>query len=155
MDLLNIDNLGQLTKDSAMLFYDLTIGAWVRTPGSTAPPPIQPVLTIGATYQIEVTFCRAGNIENVMGGTFYGGIKIKGDYAGAVVASDATPDQIGDNGVVFAANLTTTAGKAYFTANPTVDTVAAVFVIAATIDETEFKTAPLEITLQNDYFPEQ
>lgn len=138
-----------------MLYYDLDIGAWVRTPGSVTPPQIQPVLTIGATYQIDATFCRGENIENVMGGTFYGGIKIKGDYNGSVVASDSSPEQIGDNGIVFAIDLTTTAGKAYFTANPTLDTVAAVFVIVATIDESEFKAAPLEITLQNDYFPEQ
>lgn len=138
-----------------MIYYDLNIGSWVRTPGSVTSPPIQPVLTIGATYQIEVTFCRGETIENVMGGTFYGGIKVKGDYAGDVVADDATPVQIGDNGVVFAIDLTTVAGKAYFTANPTIDTVAAVFVIAATIETTEFKTAPLEITLQNDYFPLQ
>ena len=138
-----------------MIYYDLEINAWVRTPGSVSAPPIQPVLTIGATYQIEVTFCRGAEIENVMGGTFYGGIKIKGDYAGDVVADDDAPDQIGDNGIVFNIDLTTAEGKAYFTDNPTTDTVSAVFVIAATIETTEFKTTPLEITLQNDYFPEQ
>ena len=138
-----------------MQFYDLDIGAWVRTPGSITPPPIQPVLTIGATYQIEVTFCRGGQIENALGGTFFGGIKIKGDYSGDTVASDSSPVQTGDVSTVFTMDLTTTEGKAYFTANPTADTVAAVFVIAATIDDTEFKTAPMELTLQNDYFSDQ
>ena len=138
-----------------MLYYDLNIGSWIRTPGSESPASIQPVLTVGATYPIEVTFCRGTTVENVMGGTFYGGIKIKGDYSGDVVADDSSPVQIGDNGVVFTMDLTTVAGKAYFTANPTTDTADAVFVIVATIEEAEFKTAPLEITLQNDYFPEQ
>lgn len=138
-----------------MIYYDLNLGTWVRLPGSVSPPQTTPVLTVGASYRVEVTFCRGDAIENVMGGTFYGGIKIKGDYSGEVVASDADPDQIGNNGIVFSINLTTTEGKAYFTSNPTLDTVPAVFVIAATIEENEFKTSPLEIILQNDYFPDQ
>lgn len=138
-----------------MLFYDLTLGAWVRNPGSESPPQISPVLTVGAKYQLDVAFVNGTEIQSVAGGTFYGGIKIKGDYSGDVVASDDSPTFDGDESAVFNMDLTTTEGKAYFTANPTVDTVAAVFVIAATIDVDEFKTAPLEITLQNDYFPEQ
>lgn len=136
-----------------MLFFDLDRGTWVERPGSATPPQSIPVLTIGAVYQIPVAFIRGELVENVMGATFYGGIKIKSDYSGDVVASDAAPTQDGEEAVVFSIDLTTTSGKAYFTTNPTVDSVSAVFVVLATIDEAEFKTPPFEIALQNDYFP--
>ena len=135
-----------------MLYFDLTLGAWVNNPGSSSTPQMEPVLTIGASYQLLVTFCRGTEIENVSGGTFYGGIKVKSDYQGTVTASDAAPLESGEESIVFTMDLNTVAGKEYFTTNPTVDTVAAVFVVEATIDAAEFKTPPFPITLQNDYF---
>lgn len=138
-----------------MLFFDLDLGAWVRNPGSESPPQVSPVLTVGAVYDIEVTFVHGTSSQSTSGGTFYGGIKLKGDYSGTVVAADAAPTFGGQESVIFSIDLTTTDAKAYFTANPTADTVEAVFVIAATLDTTEFKTPPLEITLQNDYFADQ
>jgi len=136
-----------------MLYFDLTLGAWVNTPGSSSPPFMEPVLTVGASYQLLVTFCRGTEPEIVSGGTFYGGIKIKGDYAGTITASDNAPVEDGNGAIVFTLDLDTVNGKEYFTSNPTVDTVSAAFVITATIDELEFKTPPFPITLQNDYFP--
>ena len=136
-----------------MLYYDLNLGAWVNQAGSVSPPFMEPVLTIGASYQLLVSFCRGSEIVNVSGGTFYGGIKVKGDYAGTITASDASPVEDGEGAIVFTMDLDTTEGKEYFTDNPTADTVSAVFVIEATIDEIEFKTPPFPITLQNDYFP--
>lgn len=138
-----------------MLFFDLKSLSWVVRPGSDTPPQMQPVLTIGATYQIGVSFVRGEDTVNVGGSAFYGGIKIKSAYSGTVIASDSSPIQDGDETTVFSIDLTTTDGKSYFTANPTIDSVEAVFVVVATIDGVEFKTPPLEITLQNDYFPLQ
>jgi|TARA_R110000744_G_scaffold60999_6_gene126265 hypothetical protein len=135
-----------------MLYFDLTLGAWVNTPGSSSTPQMEPVLTIGASYQLLVTFCRGTEIESVTGGTFYGGIKIKGDYAGTITASDSAPVECGEDAIVFTMNLDTVEGKEYFTTNPTTDIVSAVFVVEATIDVAEFKTPPFNITLQNDYF---
>ena len=136
-----------------MLYFDLTLGAWVNSPGSVSTPMMEPVLTVGASYQLLVSFCRGTEIEVVSGGTFYGGIKIKGDYAGTITASDNAPVEDGEGAIVFTMDLDTVEGKEYFTENPTLDTVQAVFVIEATIDDIEFKTPPFNLTLQNDYFP--
>ena len=138
-----------------MLFFDLDLGAWVSRPGGTSPPQMTPVLTVGAIYQMPVTFIRGEQLQSVGGGTFYAGIKIKSDFAGTVGAGDATPTIDGEQAVIFSMDLTTTDGKAYFTANPTADTVSAVFVVVATIDAGEFKTPPFEVTLQNDYFSDK
>ena len=138
-----------------MLYFDLNAGAWVGRPGSETPPVMVPVLTVGATYQIEVSFVRGSDVENVLGGTFYGGVKLKGDYSGTILADDAAPVQNGEESIIFSIDLTTTDAKAYFTENPTEDTVSAVFVVAATISDYEFKTPPFEIVLQNDYLTEQ
>lgn len=137
-----------------MLYYDLDFGAWVRKPGSSAPPWIQPVLTVGAKYTIQATFCRGAEIIAGLAGTFYAGIRIKSDYTGTIISENSDPDFTGENSVSFLMDLTTTDAKSYFTANPTENTVQAVLVIAATIDDDEIKTSPFEITLQNDYFPE-
>lgn len=138
-----------------MIFFDLDLGAWVRNPGSDSPPQMEPVLTVGATYHLLVKFIRGTTVQDPSGGTLYGGLKLKSDYSGDILADDAAPTVNGDGSAAFSIDLTTVAAKAYFTANPTADTTDAVFVIAATIDDYEFKTPPFSITLQNDYLPEQ
>ena len=137
-----------------MLFYDLDLGAWVRSPGSQSPPQMVPCLTIGGVYQIEAAFTKGEAVQNLSGGTFFGGVKIKSDYAGEALASDSSPSQNGDESIVFSLDLTTDSAKSYFVANPTADTASAVFVIAATVDGVEFKTSPFELVIQNDYFPQ-
>jgi threonine synthase len=74
---------------------------------------------------------------------------------GAYVATDNAPTTGGDGSTVFSMDLTTNDAKAYFTANPTADTVNAAFQIAYTVDTIERRTTPLPIVLQNDYLQNQ
>jgi len=138
-----------------MLYYDLNIESWVRKPGSTSPPQMTPVLTIGGFFETAVQFCRGTDIESTGASSFFAGIKIYGDYSGAYVDTDNAPTTGGDGSTVFSMDLTTNEAKAYFTANPTADTVNAAFQIAYTVDTIERRTTPLPIVLQNDYLQNQ
>ncbi len=138
-----------------MLYFDLTVGTWVRTPGSTSPPQMTPVLTIGGVFEMPVQFCRGTDIEQTGASEWFAGIKVSGDHTGEYVAEDDAPTNGGDGSTVFSMDLTTVAAKAYFTANPTADTVSAAFQIAYTVDSVERRTTPFPIVLQNDYLQDQ
>ena len=138
-----------------MLFYDLDINAWVRTPGSKSPPQMTPVLTIGGVFEIAVTFVQDGAIYDPLASSYYLGAKLAGDMAGAYIAHDSAPTTGGDAQQVFSLDLTTVAAKAYFTTNPTEDTVAAVLQLKYVADSIERRTVPMAIVLQNDYLQDQ
>jgi len=135
-----------------MFFYDLTLNAWVRKPGSKSPPEMTPVMGVGGVFDFPVTFCKGVETENPLATAWLGGIKIEGDNAGSYVASDAAPEVDGAESMRFVFDLTTVAASAYFVANPTADTVNAVVQIGFTdAFATERRTQPLRVVIQNDY----
>ena len=138
-----------------MLYYDLDIGTWVRTPGSTSPPQMTPVLTIGGVFDISISFVQDGAVIDPAASSYYLGVKLSGNMTGAYVASNSSPVTGGDAQQTFSLDLTTTEAKAYFTTNPTADTVAAVLQLKFVVDSIEKRTAALSIVLQNDYLQDQ
>jgi exo-beta-1,3-glucanase (GH17 family) len=114
---------------------------------------MEPVLTVGATYPIEVTFCDGPLLVSIFDTTLTAGIKIKSDYAGDIVAEDLAPFRDGQERVVFSVDLTTEAANAYFVANPTAESVNAVLVVDYEIDSVVSKTVPFDLVLQKNYFP--
>ena len=117
--------------------------------------PVGVVGHFGGFFETAVQFCRGTDIESTGASSFFAGIKIYGDYSGAYVDTDNAPTTGGDGSTVFSMDLTTNDAKAYFTANPTADTVNAAFQIAYTVDTIERRTTPLPIVLQNDYLQNQ
>lgn len=133
-----------------MLFYDLDITAWVRKPGSSSPPAILPVLTIGSKLTLSVQFVRGLAVET-LAALPMAGVKTKGDFSGAYLASDNAPNDNGDGSYSFVLDLTTIAAKAPFVSSPTSETVDCVFQVSAQIDGNALHTPTLSVTLQNDY----
>lgn len=135
-----------------MFFYDLTLNAWVRKPGSKSPPEMIPVLCVGGVFDFLVTFCDGTKIENPTASAWFGGIKIKDDFSGDYIASDNAPEVGGDEEMRFSFDLTTVLAKAYFAANPTEATANAAIQISMTDGfGIVRRTQPLFIILQNDY----
>jgi len=137
-----------------MFFYDLSINAWVRKPGSNSPPEMTPVMCIGAIFDFPVTFCAGVATENPIATAWIGGIKLEGDATGEYVASDSAPEVDGAEMMRFVFDLTTGTDPAalYFAANPTAETVAAVVQIGFTDAYSNVRrTQPLRIVLQKDY----
>lgn len=135
-----------------MLYFDLDLNDWVRKPGSTAPPWMEPVLTIGSVFEISFTFCRGGAVEFVSpSNTWLCGIKLQGDYSGPYVASSttATNQNQGDPGTSFILDLTTSEASAYFTANPTESIAACELQVKFTVGSAVTATTRLPLTLQN------
>jgi len=137
-----------------MLFYDIGQSAWVRQPGSSEPPWMVPVLTVGATHAISVTFADGEDVLNYGGSTWFLGIKSNLDFAGDYVASNSAPTEDGESAITFVLDLDTAAAKAYFTANPTEPTLSCEMQIVWT-DDVKRVTAPLKIVLQNTYLKDQ
>lgn len=133
-----------------MLFYDLNLNSWVRSPGSTAPAPMTPVLTIGATALMLVKFCKGEEIVTSFSAVG-AGIKIYGDFDGDYVSQDNAPSESGGDAFVFQFDLSTPEASAYFTANPTEETAKAVIQLSYTESGTDGVTVPLSIILQNTY----
>lgn len=134
-----------------MLFYDLELGAWVRTPGSTAPPQMVPCLSVGATYDVAVQFCCGSQIEAIGADDFELVIKPKSAPTGAAIAEADTPIQASTARYVFAVALTPESAGAYFVANPSELTQDAVIQIGFTQDSAQRFTAPLEVAIQTSY----
>jgi len=109
-----------------------------------------PVITIGASALMLVKFCKG---EEIMSGfsSMTGGIKIAGDFDGEYVAEDASPSISGVDAFVFQFDLSTPEASAYFTENPTAETVKAVIQLAYNDGETDGATVPLAIVIQNTY----
>tara|TARA_R110000796_G_scaffold554_2_gene1969 strand:+ start:1746 stop:2159 length:414 start_codon:yes stop_codon:yes gene_type:complete len=137
-----------------MLYYDTALASWVDRPGSKSAPWITPVLTVGATHAISVTFIDGYDTQNVSGATWFLGVKSTLDFAGDYVGSNAAPTESGEDAIDFILDLDTVAAKAYFTANPTVDTLACTLQITWTITNKEV-TAPMDVVLQNTYLQDQ
>ena len=133
-----------------MLFYDLALNCWVRNPGSTSPPPIVPVLTVGSVAQMMVKFCKGEEIVTSFT-AFSAGIKISGDFTGEYIAQDDAPSELGGDSYVFQFDLTTPESRAYFTENPTAEIFTAAIMIGYTESEIDGATGPLEIAIQNSY----
>ena len=133
-----------------MLYFDLDLSAWVRKPGSDSPPAILPVLTIGSRFEIPVQFVRGLTVEP-LASLPMAGVKVKGSFSSAYLASDNAPNDNGDGSYSFILDLTTIAAKAPFVSAPTSETVDCVFQVSAQIDGNELHTPPLSVTLQNDY----
>lgn len=134
-----------------MLYYDLDLGAWVRNPGSSSPPQMTPVLTIGGVFELPVQFIRGTELEDIGASSVEAVLKIAGDYTGDRLAEDNVPTTGGDGSLVFALDLTTSDAAAYFTANPTADTVDAAVQISYVSDSIERRVVPFSVVLQNDY----
>ncbi len=137
-----------------MLFYDLDLGAWVRTPGSTSPASMTPVLTIGSTFHIAVQFCRGAEIDNPESVSWVAGIKAAGDFHGAAIASNTSPTE-GESGVEFVMDLTTDEAKVYFVTNPLADTQSAVFQVKFGSGSDIQITCPLPVVIQNNYLEDE
>lgn len=135
-----------------MLTYDLDLGAWVRKPGVDTPAWGTVSLASGQTASVAVQFCRGDAIQNLAGSTWFAGLKIEADFAGAYVAQDSAPVEDGNGSVVFALDLSSVP---YFAANPTESQVNAAFQVCAVTDGVAMKTAPLRIALLNDYLQDQ
>ena len=138
-----------------MLYFDLDVGTWVKKPGSTSPPQMTPVLTIGGVYELAIQFCRGTDVEETGASAWFAGVKIADDHAGDYLDSDNAPTTGGDGSIVFSIDLTTVAAKAYFTTNPTEDTVKAIVQFAYTVDSIERRTTPFPVVIQNDYIQDQ
>ena len=138
-----------------MITYDLDLDAWVRSPGSSAPPPMTPVLTVGSMHVVPVLFVRGASVEPVTGATFFCGIKITGDFTGPYVGSDSTPTKGGDGTIYFAIDLDTTAANAYFAVNTNEETASAELQVVMTLNGVKTKTTPLAVVLQQDYTPDK
>jgi len=137
-----------------MFYYDLTLNAWVRKPGSKSPPEMTPVLCLGGVFDFNVTFCDGARIENPAASAWIGGIKMAGNPTGEYVASDTDPEVDGTEAMRFMFDLTGTENPAavHFAANPTLATAIAVIQIGFTdAFGIERRTTPLQIVLQNDY----
>ncbi len=133
-----------------MLYYDLDLSAWVRKPGSTSPPWMEPVITLGGVQIVTVLFCRGATPAVISTSeTWLAGIKAAGDYAGAYIASSTTPENRDGESVTFEMDLTTPEAAAYFTANPTASLVACELQIEVTVDSVKTVTTRLPVTLQN------
>lgn len=135
-----------------MLTYDLDLGAWVRKPGVETPAWGTVSVSCGQTASVPVQFCRGDSVQNLAGSTWFGGLKIENDFSGSYVASDSAPVEEGDGSIVFALDLS---AVGYFATNPTESQVNAAFQICAVTDGVAMKTAPLRITLLNDYLTDQ
>ena len=133
-----------------MLYFDLDANDWVRRPGSTSPAWMEPVLTLGSTYEISVVLCRGASVEPIPpADSWLAGVKIQGDYGGAYIASSTTAINRGTPDASFILDLTTTEAAAYFTANPTKSIAACEFQVKYIIDGSTTATTRLPITLQN------
>lgn len=111
---------------------------------------MEPVLTIGSVFEIAVTFCRGGSVENVSSSeTWLCGIKLQGDYSGPYVASTTTAINRGSPDTSFILDLTTAEAMAYFTANPTESIAACELQVKLTVGAKITATTRLPLTLQN------
>jgi len=137
-----------------MLYYDVGLSAWVRQPGSTSQPWIVPVLTVGATHAISVTFCDLFEIQDFSAATWFLGIKQDGDFSGSYIASNDAPTIDGEGAVTFVIDLDTDDAKAYFVTSPTADTLECALQIVWDDDEKRV-TTPLKVLLQNTYLKDQ
>jgi hypothetical protein len=137
-----------------MLYYDTGISAWVRIPGSDTPPWMTPVLTVGATHAISITFVDGFDTVNVSGATWFLGIKSTLDFTGDYIGSNSTPTEDGEGAIDFVLDLDTVDAKAYFVENPTADTLKASMEITWTIDNKQ-TTVPLDVVIQNTYLQDQ
>jgi hypothetical protein len=137
-----------------MLYYDVDLNSWVRQPGSSEPSWITPVLTVGSTHAIQITFVKGFDIQDVSGATWFLGIKSALNFAGDYIGSNSTPTEDGENVITFILDLDTVAAKAYFVTNPTTDTLACNLQVVWTIDD-KISTNPLGILLQNTYLQDQ
>lgn len=133
-----------------MLYFDLDANDWVRRPGSTSPPWMEPVLTLGSVYEISVQFCRGGATVSVSSSeTWLAGVKIQGDYSGAYIASTTTAINRGGPDTAFILDLSTVEASAYFTVNPTESIAPCEFQVKYTVGTKTTATTRLPITLQN------
>jgi hypothetical protein len=133
-----------------VLYFDLDVNDWVRKPGSTSPPWMEPVLTLGSVFEIAVTFCRGGEVVSVSSSdTWLCGIKLQGDYSGPYVASSTTAINRGGPDTSFILDLTTVAGATYFTDNPTESIAACELQVRSTVGSVVTATTRLPVTLQN------
>ena len=137
-----------------MLYYDTALASWVDRPGSKSAPWITPVLTVGSTHAISVTFVDGFEPQDVSGATWFLGVKATLDHDGVYVGSNIAPTEDGEGAMTFILDLDNVAGLAYFTANPTADTLACTLQITWTITNKEV-TAPMDVVLQNTYLQDQ
>ena len=137
-----------------MLYYDTALASWVDRPGSKNAPWMTPVLTVGAIHAITVDFIDGFDSLNVSGATWFLGVKSTLDFAGDYIGTNSTPTEDGENAITFLLDLDTVAANAYFTLNPTVDTLACTLQITWTIDDKQV-TTPLDVVLQNTYLQDQ
>lgn len=134
-----------------MLFYDLEINSWVRKPGSTSPPEISPVLSIGGKYSISITFCRGTTVVVIAPDSIVAAIKIEGDMLGTSVARTTTYTAGDLENILVVMDLTTVDANAYFTANPTAESGKAIFQLAYVISSVPTVLSQLNLTLQATY----
>ena len=138
-----------------MLFYDLDLGTWVKKPGSTSPPIMTPVLTIGGSFKIPVKFCQGGNVQGSGATATFCGLKLTSDFTGDYLASDNAPTFDGDQNQTFTLDLDQTSAKTYFTDNPTEPNVSCAIQFVFTLLTETFRTVPFPVLLQNDYLQNQ
>jgi hypothetical protein len=114
---------------------------------------MEPVLTLGSVYEINVFFCRGADPVSVSSSeTWLCGLKIAGDYSGAYIASTTTAINRGQPDTAFVLDLSTVAAAAYFTANPTESIAACELQVKYTIGTAVTATTRLPVTLQNTLF---
>jgi len=114
---------------------------------------MEPVLTLGSVFEINILFCRGSSVELISSSeTWLCGIKLQGDYSGAYVASTTTAINRGTPDTAFILDLSTVAAAAYFTANPTESIAACELQVKYTIGTSVTATTRLPITLQNTLF---
>jgi hypothetical protein len=131
-----------------MLIYDLDINAWVQRPGDSTPPQMTPALVAGGTYSIGVQFYRGSELQDMgAASAWLARIRVIGDHAGTPIATADSADEDGENAIVFSLEIET----AYFTTNPTLESVDCVLAIGYTLDGVSSLLSTLPVTIQNSY----
>jgi len=134
-----------------MQCYDLDLGAWVRKPGSTAPPWTVPVFAIGGVSTFAARFLSGGSIVDPGATAWLAGVKLAGDMTGPLLASDAAPVTDGDGLITFSLDMSAPEANAYFLAHTTEDHVRAVIQISYTADGIDRMLVPLECFVEASY----
>lgn len=131
-----------------MLIYDLDLNAWVQRPGDSTPPQMTSALVAGGTYSLGVQFYRGSELQDMgAASSWLARIRVVGVYTGTPIATASTAAEDGENIIVFSLTI----GTAYFTTNPTLESVDCVLAIGYTLDGISSLLTTLPVTIQNSY----